>query len=50
MEDMGASCFKLSESVKIYDMVSDYFHYLKRKGTIRVTFDKKYNTYALNFC
>ena len=44
------SCFKLSDSVKIYDVFSDAFHYLRQKGTITVTFDEKYNTYALQFC
>lgn len=44
------SCFKLSDSVKIYDVFSDAFHYLRQKATIAVTFDEKYNTYALKFC
>ena len=49
MKDIGASCFQSSDSVKIYDMVLGKFHYLKPKGTITVTFNEEYNTYAFFF-
>ena len=49
MKDIGASCFQSSDSVKIYDMVLGKFHYLKPKGTITVTLDEEYNTYASFF-
>ena len=40
----------MSDSVQIYDMIAYEHDYLRPNQTVIVEFDKKHNSYVLNFC
>lgn len=57
-KNIGACCsksdavkiFDMTDSVRIYDRISDEFDYLSPKGSAAVTYNEKFKTCVLDFC